>query len=81
MPCRAMAQAASRRPLTAADRVRDRGDPVGFVIDKVALGQDFLRVLLFSPDNIIPPWAPNFRKLKKKFSHSFTPSLSSGDGQ
>jgi hypothetical protein len=28
---------------------------VGFAVDKVALGQVFLRVLLFSPVNIIPP--------------------------
>jgi len=28
---------------------------VGFVVDKVALGQVFLRVLRFSPANIIPP--------------------------
>jgi hypothetical protein len=28
---------------------------VGFVIDKVALGQVFLRVLRFSPASIIPP--------------------------
>jgi hypothetical protein len=28
---------------------------VGFVMDKVALGQVFLRVLRFSPVNIIPP--------------------------
>jgi hypothetical protein len=28
---------------------------VGFVVDKVALGQAFLRVLRFSPVNIIPP--------------------------
>jgi hypothetical protein len=28
---------------------------VGFVVDKVALGQIFLRVLRFSPANIIPP--------------------------
>jgi hypothetical protein len=28
---------------------------VEFVVDKVALGQVFLRVLRFSPDNIIPP--------------------------
>jgi hypothetical protein len=27
---------------------------VGFVVDKVALGQVFLRVLRFSPVNIIP---------------------------
>jgi hypothetical protein len=29
---------------------------VGFVVDKVALGQVFLQVLQFSPVNIIPPW-------------------------
>jgi hypothetical protein len=28
---------------------------VGLVVDKVALGQVFLRVLRFSPANIIPP--------------------------
>jgi hypothetical protein len=28
---------------------------VGFVADKVALGQGYLRVLRFSPVNIIPP--------------------------
>jgi hypothetical protein len=28
---------------------------VGFVVDNVALGQGFLRVLRFSPVNIIPP--------------------------
>jgi hypothetical protein len=28
---------------------------VGFVVDKVALGQVFLRVLWFSPASIIPP--------------------------
>jgi hypothetical protein len=38
-----MAQAVSRRPLTAAARV----NPVGFVVDKVALGQGFLRDLRF----------------------------------
>jgi hypothetical protein len=29
---------------------------VGFVVDKVALGQVFLWVLRFFPVNIIPPW-------------------------
>jgi hypothetical protein len=29
---------------------------VGFVVDKVALGQVFLRVLRLSRVNIIPPW-------------------------
>jgi hypothetical protein len=59
---RAVTQAVSRRPLPAAARV----NPLGFVVDKVAPGQVFLRVLRFSPVNIIPPWAPHFRKLKKK---------------
>jgi hypothetical protein len=29
---------------------------VGFVMGKVALGQVYLRVILFSPVNIISPW-------------------------
>jgi branched-subunit amino acid transport protein len=45
-----MAQAVNRWPLTAETRVH-----VGFVVDKVALGQVFLRVLPFSPASIIPP--------------------------
>jgi hypothetical protein len=52
---RAMAQAVSRRPLTAVAWVRVQVNPVGFVVDKVALGQVVLRVLRFSPVNIIPP--------------------------
>jgi hypothetical protein len=48
----------------AAARVRAQVSPVGFVVGKVALGQNFLRVLRFSPVNIIPPWAPLFRKIK-----------------
>jgi hypothetical protein len=59
-----MTQAVSNRPLTAAARVRARVNPVGFVVDKVTLGQVFLRVLWFSPVNIITPWTPLFRKLK-----------------
>jgi hypothetical protein len=72
-----MAQAVSHQPLTAAAWVRAQVIPVGFVVDKVALGQVFLRVLQFSPVNIIPPWAPLFRKLKK-IIHSSTPSLIRG---
>jgi hypothetical protein len=56
---RVMAQAVSRRPFTAAARVRAQVIPVGFVVDKVALGHVFLRVLRFSPISIIPP---HFRK-------------------
>jgi hypothetical protein len=62
---RAVAQAVSRRPLTAAAWFRAQVNPVGFVVDKVALGQVFLQVLRFSPVNIILPWAPHFRKFKK----------------
>jgi hypothetical protein len=29
---------------------------MGFVVDKVALGQIFLRVLRHPPVNIVPPW-------------------------
>jgi hypothetical protein len=75
---RAMAQAVSRRPLTAAAWIRARVNPVGFVVEKVALGQVFLRILRFSPVNIIAPWAPHFRKLKK---NSPLHSSSSWDGQ
>jgi hypothetical protein len=46
-----MAQVVIRRPLTAKAQVRAQVH-VGFVVDKVALGQVFLRVLLFSPVNI-----------------------------
>jgi hypothetical protein len=34
-------------------------DHVGFVVHKEAMGQVFLRVLKFSPVNIIPPWMNN----------------------
>jgi hypothetical protein len=78
-----MAQAVSRRPLTAAAWFRAQVNPVGFVVYKVALGQVFLRVLRFSPVNI-SPWVTPFRKLKKivlLFTHSPLHSSSSGDGQ
>ena len=52
---RAMAQAVSRRPLTAEARVRSRSDHVGFVVEKVALGQVLLRVLRFSTVTFITP--------------------------
>jgi hypothetical protein len=73
---RAMAQAVSRRPLTAAARVRGRVNPVGFVVNKVALGQVFLRVL-FSPANIIPSWASHFRSLKRIFLSLIHPFIHS----
>jgi hypothetical protein len=67
-----MSQAVCRRPLIAAAWVHARVNPVRFVVDKVALGQVFLRVFRF----IIPPWAPYFRKLQKKIVLSFIHSHS-----
>jgi hypothetical protein len=49
---RAMAQADSRWPLTFALR----SVHVGFLVDKVVLGQVFLRVLRFSPVSTISPY-------------------------
>jgi hypothetical protein len=69
-----MAQAVSRRPLTAAAQVRVQVNPVGFVVDKVALGQVFLRVLWFS-HQYHSTMGSNFPKIKKNTFHSFTPSL------
>jgi hypothetical protein len=50
-----MAQAVSRRPLTRWPGFDPVSVHVRFVVDKVALGQVFLRVLRFSPVNLIPP--------------------------
>jgi hypothetical protein len=50
-----MAQAVSRQPLTAEARVRAWSIHVGFMVDKVALGQVFIRVLRVSPVSIISP--------------------------
>jgi hypothetical protein len=44
-----MAQAVSRRSVTAEARVLFWIIPCGICVDKVALGQVFLRVLLFFP--------------------------------
>jgi hypothetical protein len=38
---------------------------VGFVVDKVALGQVFPRVLRFSPVNFVPPVLNYYEKTKK----------------
>jgi hypothetical protein len=65
-----MAQAVVRRPLTAAAWVRAQVNPVGFVVDKVALGQVFLRVLWFSPLNIIRSTFPKINK-NSSFIHPF----------
>jgi hypothetical protein len=58
-----MAQAVSRRSPTTEAWVRFRD--VGFVVDKVALGQVFLRVLRFSPVNFIPPVLHYSKKRKE----------------
>jgi hypothetical protein len=61
-----MAQAVSRRPLNAEARVRSMVCHVRFVVDKVALGQVFPRVLRFSPVSFIPPVLHYSEKTKKK---------------
>jgi hypothetical protein len=52
---RAMVQAVSRWPLTAEARVRARVDPCGICGGQSGTGTGFLRVLRFSPVNIVPP--------------------------
>jgi hypothetical protein len=59
---RAMAQAVSRRPLTAEAGFDPGSAHVRFVVDKVALGQVFPRALRFSPVNFIPPVLHYFEK-------------------
>jgi hypothetical protein len=51
---RAMVQEVNLSPLWPG--FAPRSLHVGFVVDKVALGQVFLRVLRLSRVNIIPPW-------------------------
>jgi hypothetical protein len=65
----AMAQAVSCRPLTAAACV----NPVGFVVDKMALGQIFLRVLQFSRQyhSTMGSTFPKIKKKNSSFTHSF----------
>jgi hypothetical protein len=51
----AMAEVVSQQSLTTEAWVHFRSDHVGFVVDKVALGQVFVRVLWCFPVSIIPP--------------------------
>jgi hypothetical protein len=51
-----MAQAVSRRPLTAEDRVHARVSSCGICGGQIVTGTGFLRVLRFSLVSIIPPW-------------------------
>jgi hypothetical protein len=64
-----MAQAVSRRPLTAQARVRSRVGPCGICGRQGALGQVFSRVLRFSPVSFIPPVLHYKEKRKKKTDH------------
>jgi hypothetical protein len=50
-----MTQAVSRRPLTAESRVRAWVNPSGIYGGHSGTGTGFLRVLRFSPVNVIPP--------------------------
>jgi hypothetical protein len=59
-----MVQAISRRPLTAEARVPSRVY-MGFVVDKVTLGQDFPRLFRFSPVSFIPQVFHYTEKRKK----------------
>jgi hypothetical protein len=52
---RAMAQAVSRRPLTAEARVRSRFSPIGICDGQSGTGTGFPQVLRFSPVSFIPP--------------------------
>jgi hypothetical protein len=54
-----MAQAVSRRPLTPRPCFAPGSADVRFMMDSVALGQVFLRVLRLSPV-INPPWLSLF---------------------
>jgi hypothetical protein len=51
VPEQLLADLSRRKPRFAPGSVH-----VGFVVDKVALGQVYLGVLRFAPVNIIPPW-------------------------
>lgn len=45
----------SRQPLTTEARILARVTSCG-IVDRVSLGRNFLRILLFLPVSIIPPW-------------------------
>jgi hypothetical protein len=61
-----MAQAVSRRPLTAEAWVPSRVSPFGICDGQVALGQVFPLVLRFSAVSFIPPVLHYTEKRKKK---------------
>jgi hypothetical protein len=73
-----MAQAVSRRPLTAAVRFCARVNPVGFVVDKEELEQGFSPSPSVFPCQYNSTVGSTFPKIKKKnssFISSFTNSL------
>jgi hypothetical protein len=64
-----MAQAVSRRPLTAEARVRSRVSPCGIYGGQSGTGTGFFpRVLRFSPVNLIPP-VLHYLEKRKKMNH------------
>jgi hypothetical protein len=55
-----------QREITGQEKKNPGSVHVGFVVDKVALGQIFSPVLRFSPVNFIPPVLHYLEKWKKK---------------
>ena len=66
-----MAQAVSRRPLTAEVRVHSQASL--FMVDKAALGRDFLRALRFPPVRIIPTMLHSYLHLHVSFNQKDKP--------
>jgi hypothetical protein len=59
-----MSQRDSGRPLTTEGRIRSQVSPCEFVVDKVALGEVFFRVLRFSPVIVTLPVFPAHIRLQ-----------------
>jgi len=62
-----MAQAFSRRPLTAETRFGSHDSPCEIGVDKVTLGKAFVPVLRFSPVGIILPLPRNYRAYRRRY--------------
>jgi hypothetical protein len=75
-----MAQAVSRRPLSVAAWVRAQVNPVGFVVDEVALGLVFLSSSVF-PCQYHSTVGSNFPKIVLSFIRPFTHPHPGTDGQ